>query len=481
MQGISKRIFFWVLTALFFIITPLIIFYSLGYRFNSQRGIFVFTGSLSIKSNPLNVEIYIDQELKNGSLNRINSTYHVGGLKPGDHLIEVKAEGYNTWSKKITVNSGTSTEFWNILLAKNDYARTNYPSDGIDKFFFDPGKKLIAYTHNDTGNLTVSVLDLSNDESSDIFSSDEYTFTSDKKENIEWSPQSKKIIIPVEKEGKKNYFLVDVKTKEIIDLKDIANTEDISKVRWDKDNKNFIYYISDGDIYYINSLNPEEKKIVAKNVASYDLSSGYVYYFQLPSGIVYRTNYNGVDEPEQMTTSAPEKMSDPDYQITVYDPIRIALLNKSGDLYIHNLGVIKDYFKNLSSGISEIQFSDDGKKMLYWSDSEICVYFLRDWEVQPWRNENDQKEVIRFSEKIDNIQWEKDYEHVVFSVGNKIKTSEIDSRSQNNTQDVVSLSGNSSKIVSDFGENKVYFTDIDNGTSKLYSIDFPEKTGILGF
>ena len=98
MQGISKRIFFWVLTALFFIITPLIIFYSLGYRFNSQRGIFVFTGSLSIKSNPLNVEIYIDQELKNGSLNRINSTYHVGGLKPGDHLIEVKAEGYNTWS-----------------------------------------------------------------------------------------------------------------------------------------------------------------------------------------------------------------------------------------------------------------------------------------------------------------------------------------------------------------------------------------------
>ena len=481
MQGISKRIFFWTLTALFFVITPLVIFYALGYRFNSQRGIFVFTGSLSIKANPLNVEIYIDQELKNGSLNRINSTYHVGGLKPGDHLIEVKAEGYNTWSKKITVNSGTSTEFWNILLSKNDYARTDFPSDGIDKFFFDPGKKLIAYTHNDTGNLSVSVLDLSNDESSDIFSSDEYFFTSDKKENIEWSPQSKKIIIPVEKDGKKNYFLVDVKTKEIIDLKNIAGTEDISKVRWDKDNKNFIYYISEGNIHYLNTLNPEEKRIVAKNVASYDLSSSYVYYFQLPSGIVYRTNYNGVDEPEQMTTSAPEKMSDPSYQITVYDPIRIALLNKSGDLYIHNMGVLKDYFKNLSSGISEIQFSDDGKKMLYWSDSEICVYFLRDWEVQPWRNENDQKEVIRFSEKIDNVQWEKDYEHVVFSVGSKMKVAEIDSRSQNNTQDVISLTGNSNKIVSDFGENKIYFTDVDNGISKLYSIDFPEKTGILGF
>ena len=481
MQGISKRIFFWTLTAIFFIITPLVIFYSLGYRFNPQRGIFVFTGSLSIKSNPLNVGIYIDQELRNGTLNRINSTYHIGGLKPGDHLIEVKADGYDTWSKKITVSSGTSTEFWNVLLVKNNYARTNYPSDGIDKFFFDPGKKLIAYTHNNTGNLSVSVLDLSNNESSDVFSSDEYAFTSDRKENIEWSPQSKKIIIPVEKDGKKNYFLADVKTKEIIDLKSIAGAEDISKVRWDKDNKNFIYYISQGNLYYLSTLNPEEKKIVAENISSYDLSSSFVYYFQLPSGLVYRTNYNGTDEPKQMSTNSPDKMSDPSYQITIYDENKITFLNKSGDLYVQNLGGSKDYFKNLASGIVESQFSDDGKKLLYFSNSEISVYFTKDWEVQPWRSENDQKGVIRFSEKIDNVQWEKDYEHVVFSVGDKMKIAEIDSRSQNNTQDVASLSNDNSKIVSDFSDSKVYFTDADNGISKLYSIDFPEKTGILGF
>lgn len=481
MQSTSKRIFFWTLTVIFLVITPVVIFYSLGYRFNPQRGIFVFTGSLTIKSNPLNAEVYVDGQIKNKSLNRLNNTYHIGGLKPGEHLIEVKSDGYSTWSKKITASSGTSTEFWNVVLVRNDYAKANYSSDGIDKFFFDPGKKLIAYTLNNKEKLSVSVLDLNNNESIDVFSSNAYSFTNDKKENIEWSPQSKKIIIPAIKDEKKNYFIVDVKTKETIDLKEIAGAENIEKVRWDKDNKNFIYYISNGNLYYLNTLNPEEKKIVAENIASYDLSSSFVYYFQLPSGIVYRTNYNGVEKPEQSTTSAPEKMNDPSYQITVYDQNRIALLNKSGDLYIQNLGGAKDYFKNLDSGISEIQFSDDGKKMLYWNDSEIFVYFTKDWEVQPWRSENDQKEIIRFSEKIENIQWAKDYEHVVFSVGNKIKITEIDSRSQNNTADMITLSMSGNRIVSDFADDKIYFTNSDNGTTKLYSINFPEPTGILGF
>lgn len=481
MQGLSKRIFFWTLTLIFFIITPLVIFYSLGYRFNTQRGIFVFTGSLSIKSNPQNVDIYIDGILKNKKLNRLNSSYHIGGLKPGEHFIEVKAEGYSKWSKKITIASGTSTEFWNVFLVRNEYAKTDYSSDSVGKFFFDPGKELIAYTKNDPEKLSVNVLDLNNNESENVFSSDEYRFTDDKKENIEWSPQSKKIIIPALKNGEKNYLIVDVKTKELIDLKSVAEAENLEKVRWSKDNKDFVYYISNGTLHYINTSNLEDKKLVVENISSYDLSSSFIYYFKLPSGVIYRTNYDGSSETEQISTLSPDKMSDPSFQINVYDEDRIAILNKSGDLYIQNLGEKNDYFKNLASGISEVQFSDDGKKMLYWSDFEICVYFTRDWDVQPWRSENDQKEIIRFSEKINDVQWSRDYEHVVFNVGNKIKITEIDNRSQNNIEDVLTLSNNDSQIVSDFGESKIYFTDSDNGTRKLYSIDFPEKISLIPY
>lgn len=481
MQRITKRIFFWILVMFFFTTTPSIILYSLGYRFNTQRGVFVFTGSLSIKSNPQNVDIYIDQQLKNKSLNRLNNTYHVGGIKPGEHLIEVKASGFSTWSKKITISSGTSTEFWNVVLKRDSYEKTAYPAEGIDKFFFDPGKKLIAYTKNNAEGISVDVLDLDEETSDNVFNSGDYRFTDDKKENIEWSPQSEKIIIPVVKDGERNYFIVDIEKKEVLNLKELAGAENIQKVRWDRENKDFIYYISDNDIYYLNTQNAGEKKIIADGVVSYDLSSGFVYYFQVPSGIVYRINYNGTSDPEQITTNSPENMDDMSYQITVYDQNRISLLNKSGELYIFNHGGKKDYFKNLSSQVEEIQFSDDGKKMIYYNRFEICVYYTKDWDVQPWRSEDEQKEIIRFSEDIENVQWTRDFEHIAFSVGDKIKIAEIDNRSQNNTMDLVSLNTDESRIVSDLGENKIYFTDKDGEINNLYSIEFPEDIGLIPY
>lgn len=481
MQSVSKRIFFWFLAALFFITAPLVIFYSIGYRFNPQRGIFVYTGSLSIKSNPQNVEVYIDGILENKTINRINNSYHIGGIKPGEHLIEVKAPGFASWQKKITVNSGTSTEFWNVVLAKNDYPRKEHPTAGIERFFFDPGKRMIAYTQNINPGFSVNILDVSANESKTVFTSNEYRFTDDEKENIEWSPKIQSIIIPVVKNGEKTYFIVDIDKGDTKNLNDLTETDKMEKVRWDKNNKNFIFYLSGEDLHYMDTQNTPENKIIAKDVASYDISSGYVYFFRPSNGIIYRANPEGSGDPEQITTSAPNTMNDPNYKITVYDENRIALLNKNGELYIYNNGEKNLYFKHLSSGISEIQFSNDGKKMIYWNDREISVYFTREWDVQPWRNENEQKDIIRFSEKINNVQWSKDYEHVLFNVGNKIKITEIDNRSQNNIQDILSLDSDKTRMVSDFSNNQLYFTNQANNQDNLYSIGFPESTGILGF
>lgn len=479
MENLSKRLFFWTLVVIFIVIAPTVIFYSLGYRFNLQRGIFVYTGSITIKSNPLNVEIFIDNIPRSKSLNRINNSYHVGGIRPGDHLIEVKAPGFNSWSKKITVKSGTSTEFWNVLLTKNDYEKNPYSASEIENFFFDPGKKLIAYTQNKGDEFSVNVIDVESNKSENVFSSKEHVFTEDKKENIEWSPQSKKIIVPLIENGSKKYFLIDVKNKEILNLNEMTEKESMEKVRWDQDNKNFIYYISEGNLFYMDTTDPQKKTLITQNISSYDLSSENVYFLKLPSGIVYQTNSTGTSSPQQITTHSPDNMDDPSYQITVYDKKRIAMLNKSGDLYIHNIGEKDSYFKKLSSGIKEIQFSDDGKKMLYWGNSEIYVYFTRNWDVQPWRNENEQKEIVRFSEIIENVQWAKKYEHVIFNFRNEVKIAEIDNRSKNNINNILNLNLNKTKLVCDFRENLIYFIEEENGIKTLYSIKFPETEGIL--
>jgi hypothetical protein len=253
----------------------------------------------------------------------------------------------------------------------------------------------------------------------------------------------------------------------------------MENARWDSANRDYVYFISNSSLFRLNITDPTDQKLIAENVASYDLSSGQVYYFQLPSGIVYKRDPASLSDPVQVTTAPPGEMSDPHYQITVYDDKRIIFLNKSGSLYLNNIGDRGNYFPHLSGNARGSQFSDDGKKLLFWSSWEISTYFLRDWEVQPFRSENEEHDVTRFADSIANVQWSKDYEHVIFSTGNKIKIAELDYRDQRNLNDIITLSADRTKVVTDFPNELLYFIDQDKNTTNLYSIPFPEKSGLF--
>lgn len=470
----KRSVFFWILVVFFFATACVLIPYAKGYRFSFERGIFIYTGSISLKSTPQDVSIGIDgKPAPKGRLNMLNDSYHIGGLAPGEHLIEVSTPGFKPWNKRVIINSGLSTEFWNIELVREEYTRTRFETPQISNFFYDPQKRLAAYIENDTQVLRVNILDINNEATENIFNSSEWQFTSDPKENIEWSPSLPKIIIPAAKEGNRNYFIVETDTKKTIDLQELSEASDLSKVRWDSNDRNYIYYMTGSDLYRLNINNIEDKKIVASGIASYDLSGNKVFYLQLSDGLVYSTNPNNGLTSSQITVSKPD-LTDSSYQITTYDDHRIAFLSKSGTLFIFNDGDKEVYYRELASDVKGIQFSDDGKKLLYWNDWEISTYFLRDWKVQPFRNENDSKNVTRFSEKIDNVQWSKDYEHVIFSAGGKIKFIEIDHRDQKNLTDITSLSISQTKIVNDSSSDTLFFIDATDNVPYLNSIDFLE-------
>jgi len=476
-----KTTFFWILVVLFFITSSVLILFSFGYTFNSDRGIFVHAGSMTIKSNPQNINIQINGTDVSKKLNRINNSFHINRIKPDEYLVEISAPEFNTWSKKTTIRSGISTEFWNVLLTRKEYKRTDYNQSDVSNFFIAPSKNLIAATQKKDGQFSVNILDTEKNTTQQIFSSTEHEFTDDKQENIEWSPQSEKIIVPLKKGSDKTYFIMEISTRDIFDLEKLADTSKISYVRWDSKDKNVIYYMSKRDLYRLDIKNPQDKKVIAQQISSYDISGEYIYYFQLPNGIVFQTNLDGSMKPLQITTSSPTEMNDNSYRIIVYDKERIAMKNKTGQLFVFNKGIEDEYFNKLLDNAKGVQFSNDGKKMLFWNDREIYAYFTRNWEDQPYRNENEILSVTRYSQSIDNIQWSNDYEHIIFSVNKSLKISELDQRDKNNIFDIVLLGQKDSKIVSNFSEDKIYFTDTNNsGQSIIQSIQFPEETPILG-
>lgn len=483
----ARRIFFWVLVVLFIATAPIIIFYARGYRFNFQQGIFIYAGSIAIKSNPQKVDIFINGDPSpKKKTNLINNSYHVDGIRPGEYLLEVKAPGYVSWSKKITVHSGVSTEFWNVLLAKNDYEKTTYPARGLEKFYSSPNREFIAYSQYADQEFLVKLLNIQSATAENIFSSLNYRFPEEEfeiyQENIEWSPQSDKIIIPVEENGMKHYFIVDIteiKDIKTVNLKDLTKTEKIKNVRWDSERKNSVFYMFDNDLYRVD-INNSEIIPIAENIASYDISSSDIYYFKLSDGLIYKADAKDGTIISKITASPPAGNDSFNYRIIAYDEERVAIFNESDGLFVYNKGKLDTYFRKLSPDINGLQFSDDGKKLLFWNNFEIASYFVREWDVQPQRQENEIQQITRFSQKIRNVQWSKDYEHIIFTVGTEIKIIELDHRDHKNLTNLTTLANDNPLVLTDFSANKIYFTNRIDDQSDLFSINFPEPTGFLG-
>lgn len=85
--------------------------------------------------------------------------------------------------------------------------------------------------------------------------------------------------------------------------------------------------------------------------------------------------------------------------------------------------------------------SPDNGKTAWFNDHEIWIKWMKDSDYQPFKRTGDVQLVTRFSQKIDDIQWYKDSEHLFISVGGIIKFIEIDTRGGLNLFEVTTVSG----------------------------------------
>lgn len=514
-----RRIFFWALVVGFFIITPALILYALGYRYSSDRGVFVFSGSVTIKANPEEISFHLNgKPVPTGKINYLNKSYHIDGLKPGEYTIRVSKEGFREWTKSVTVQSGLSTEFWNVLLPRTEYTALAYAqTDSTQRFFPAPRSTLLALARHTTdessSSLTISVTDTDKNSSEDIYSGKGVRLTPDTLQNIEWSPREDMLLVPVE-------ILPDPETtpKTALDTKEIQTsispteessplkrylllslekTQDaqkfldeflppeweISGARWSPNERDTIYFIAKNSLWKtkISISEMNEPALVSEGILGYDFYTDHIIALRAENHILYQyTLSTDIDAVQISTTALSEDNSDP-HRVVVYDERKIAVINSKKELFLYNFYDGVTYTKQIGSNIHGVQFSNDGKKILFWNDREVFVYFAEKWESQPARAVDTTLQIARFFDPIQNVQWAKDYEHVIYSQGADLKILELDTRGGQAGFTLKALNVKNPQVFMSAGDDKIYFTDEQNGVSpSLFSIDFPEVTGFFG-
>jgi hypothetical protein len=487
MEKLKRSIFFWTLFVLFFITGPLVIFYSQGYRFDFHRGVFVYSGTITLKVNPQNFSVSINGKPNDSKqLNRINSSFNIASLLPGDYEIKLSRDGFQNWSKKTDVHSGLASEFWNILLVRNSYEKTEYDTGGAEKFYISPKSDYTAYEKKSDSGFEVNLFNTGNETNEFNYAFPDWNFAEEaRKENIEWSPDQSYISVPAQKNSaddskEYSYFIVDVGSNTFFNLNEFINLKNLSDVRWDPKEKGYLFFLSGNSLYRLNVKDSLSLLKISDDISSFDLSKTDLYFVKNPNNLVYKTATDGQSEPQQITSSFPDGNNPEIYRVITYDDDRIALISKDKSLFIYNKGEHDTHFRKLGEGVEGTHFSDDGKKLLFWSKNEISAYYVLDWKVQPLRSEDELTNVTRYSDEIKNVQWFKDYEHIIFSTGKYVKIIELDPRDHRNCMDMLTTSVENPFIIYNNYLEKMYFVDAKDNSTIINSIDFPEPTPILG-
>ncbi len=484
-----RPVIFLLFVAAFFVTASSVLFYSFGYRFNFERGIFVYTGSITIQSNPETVTIRVDgEEVPQKSLGIINRSIHIGGLPPGEHLLEVSADGYQTWSKKTTIQSGLSSEFWNVLLVKESSERIAIPNTAdVIRIFPSLERNILAAARQTENGFSVDIVWTDTGEHTQAFSVSDASFVTDDDENIEWSPEGDRLIIPVRRQsdGLYLYYVADIETGSALLLNDLAGIDsgDLRAARWDPTTRNSLFFMSGKALYRVDTgAQTPEPALVRENILTYDLSGRYTYFLSEEDRVVYRSVTGSSATPERITLEPATLPDGSDAALIIYDEDRLTMRDRqSGAFFVFNRSITDHPLREIGRNIRGSQFSDDGKKILFWSDNEISTYFTEDWEAQPFRDADSILQIARFSSQIRHVQWTKDYEHVLFSQGATAKVTELDHRDRRNIFDIASFGSDPLQILSRFDENSVYFLRSDAaGESALERISFPEATAFFG-
>lgn len=182
-DAIIRYVAFYFSLALYFVLLPIVLSYSLGYHIDFHKFIIYKTGIISLTSAPSGASIYI-----NGKLYKDATPVRIEELKPGTYSVEVKREGFYPWQKDLAVIPNMVTRAENIILFPllQDMPKLSI-LDTVD--FFIPESRSQIYQ------MTKSGLYRSNIDGTSIKKISSYCEWPDRITNKKLSPDGKKILL----------------------------------------------------------------------------------------------------------------------------------------------------------------------------------------------------------------------------------------------------------------------------------------------
>lgn len=349
----------------FIVLSPFVYLFVRGDKYDFKNHRFVGTGTLSASTDPKGAHIFLDGK-EAGTTNT-----SVRFITPGDYNLELKKDGYLTWSKRINIREQFVT--W-----------ANLNLTAITLFFSEPKKTVIA---DNVSNLFAGENRLIYLQKNKILIADTDSPANPQTINLP-DAYANFEIIPSKDE---NYFLLknlqfttvlDARAGTLSDITDLlkkqaafsststfqASQEDLKFSDSDE-----LYQLQAGSVYNIDWRN-QNKNVILDNVLAFYPIGQNIYYIS--------TNIQ-----QGKTNSSLLRAEKPNYQPTelinnlpFFHAAELFLTDRK-QLFIlgdDSLYSLDDGVKKISDYTTAISIDNDNKKILFSSNNEINSYDLSD-------------------------------------------------------------------------------------------------------
>jgi hypothetical protein len=458
-----RRIIMFTFILTFFILAPVIIFYSSGYRIDVKRVKIIKTGTLMIEAkNIKNANLYIDNKLHEELFDEKIFIYN---LLPGEYQIRLEKEGYHQWQKEVTIDSSLTTFAKNIILFKKNLP-LQLVEGNVTDFFLSPDKQKIIYVLETNEFLELYLYDINTKNNNLIYR------IGSGYENItvQWAASSKKILAGLDK------------TYLVFDINNIQQGKSINKItgweptaiKWDINSDNIIYILYNDSIYSLDLIFAKLDKIFfsTKEEELYNdffIEANDIFYIlkQEQRDALYKYNSNF-----QTDKNILELSKSANYKFIKSTNNYLNLLDQDNqNLYLIKK-VVTDLEIEISGGSTIQEFS---AKNALWDDKENQILIYNDFEIKTYNTETDAELFInRYGQEIRRIDWHPSLQYLVILIEDSIKIIDINQiNGTRNFNEIISFDQLNNFSLDKKGEI-IYFNGQIGKQQGLYEIEIIE-------
>ena len=393
-----RLILFYFFVILFFVLSPIFMFYSLGYRMNFKTFRLERLGMISIRTLPDEAAIQL-----NGKIQRQKSPARMANLLPGKYLVQISKNECRPWMGEVQVKANWVTRLESIILFPKKIEFVPVTEFVVQKFFVSPKSRKMIFLGESEDERGLWLLDMLLEEETLILDErqlDAYGLKSAfmaGDAGIHWSKDERAVVI--EKDGQ--FFLLDLKKpNRITALKDLMGFEP-DQIAWsDRTAGSFFYRFQGGIGKYFFRRKKTEANLLT-DAGTFHYQDGFIYYIEKKDGMIWRWSEDFLEKIPMV--QIPEFDPEARYEIIV---------NPLGDLLAHKLqvDVLKDqnvfYELNTSKkfeGIHAAIWEKSGKGLLL-TGKQKCIFMQE--SSSKVKDENvSQPEEIMIPQEIKNIFW----------------------------------------------------------------------------